>query len=99
MAISYADTRTIEDIGIELNSLASELNDKINSLYNRLGNVPYGTGEWVGNSAIYYFNTIQKDKQQYITLVSNIREISSTLQRHALQINETIKDNLNKEGK
>ena len=51
MAISYVNTNELDTIGAEIISLAGELETELYSLYNRLGNVPMTTKEWVGDKA------------------------------------------------
>ena len=78
-SVTYMDTAKVEEIKEELVKLADEYNDIIAKLFQRLGNVPNTTKEWVGNQANYYFNTISPDKTKFLSFSNNLRDIANKL--------------------
>ena len=98
MAISYVNTNELDTIGAEIISLTGELETEISSLYNRLGNVPMTTREWVGEKAEFYFRKIGEDKQKYLDFVSKIKEVGYMLRDNSMFIQSTIKDNISNEA-
>ena len=98
MAISYVNTNELDTIGAEIISLAGELETELYSLYNRLGNVPMTTKEWVGDKAEFYFRRICEDKQKYLDFVSKIKEVGDMIRSNSMFIQSTIKDNMNNEA-
>lgn len=98
MAISYVNTNELDTIGAEIVSLAGDLETEIFSLYNRLGNVPTTTREWVGDKAEFYFRRICEDKQKYMDFVAKIKEVGNMVRNNSLLIKTTITDNMNNEA-
>ena len=98
MAISYVNTTEVENISKDLISLANEFASEINSLFNRLSEVPIVTGEWVGNQAQFYFNKISTDKNQYIDFANKIKEIGYKLNKDMNEIELCITKTNNNES-
>lgn len=97
MAISYINTIEVGNIAKDINTLANEFNHEINNLFHRLAEVPNSTGEWFGGQASYYFNTIAKDKNQYIEFANKLRDISNMLYLNVSEVNSCLKKNINGE--
>ena len=99
MAITYINTDELEDISRNIISLADEINDEFNSLFDRLINVPTGTQEWVGRQSSYYFKTIYGDKRKYSIFVNKIKELGTRIGNDARTMNSYIKNNFEQESK
>lgn len=98
MAISYANTTEIEDIAKDINKIVSEINSEFDDLFNRLADVPYGTREWVGNKATYYFNKISSDRTIYKNFTNNLNEIGMHLLKSVGEMQGCITKNTNREA-
>ncbi len=98
MAIAYVNTNELDTIGAEIISLAGDLETEMFSLYNRLGNVPTTTREWVGDKAEFYFRRVCEDKQKYLDFVTKIKEIGDMIRSNSMFIQSAIKDNINNEA-
>ncbi len=93
--LSYANTTEMKEIASRLNILINEYNSLINSLFIRLAKVPYETNEWVGNTAEYYFRTIELDKAEFLNFGMLLATYSAKIKNDASLIEETITKNLN----
>jgi len=65
MDFTYADAKSIEDIGIEITNLANEYNTEITSLFKKLSSFPYEAKAWNGTAAQKYARAAAMDKRQY----------------------------------
>lgn len=91
--ITYVDTDELEDIARDFQKATNDLEKEINSLYNRLSNVPNSTREWIGNKANIYFSKVALDKRQYVNLIETLRNIDKEIYTQASEIKACIKSN------
>ena len=99
MAISYVNTTEVENITKEMTSLTNELETTFNDLFQRLTNVPRGTGEWIGGQADFYFDKVATDKQQYVNFINDLRKFTQMIDADMTDIRTCMKKNNNDELK
>ncbi len=85
------DTIVLKENGQDLLRLQKEYNELINSLFQRIYEVPYTTEEWVGESAIKYANYCIQEKKQYLTYGDNIKDLANILINLAEEMEQAVK--------
>jgi hypothetical protein len=63
----------------EINSLATQYQKLISDLYNRFSNMPFTTGEWIGNQAEKYVNIVLLDKSDMMSVGDRIKDFSKVI--------------------
>ena len=99
MAITYINSKEIEQISNDMIKLSNDFNNEITALYKRLADVPYTTKEWVGTKAEYYFNTILLDKSDYINFGITLKKFATKLKDDVELIDNSTKKLLIEEKK
>lgn len=85
------DTKELNQCGIDIMELSSELNDAFVELFDRLSNINTKTGEWIGNSANEYVKQIKVEKAEYINFKNSIYKYGKTLCEIAAEYEAAIK--------
>ena len=99
MAITHMDTTEVGNIANDIRTLVDEYNDTIDRLFKRMENVPEVTREWVGTQANVYFERVAAEKQQYINLSDQLKEIASKLDSDSFAMQNCITKNNNEESR
>ena len=89
--ITYIDTEEARYNLNEAKSIEAELREQIDKIYNRLVNVPEETGEWVGQKATYYFNTISQDKAPLDDFCNSLEKLNLQIEGAINEAEATIK--------
>lgn len=86
-----ADTTRLRSNGEEILKLANELGNILDTMFNRIEQMPTTTLEWTGNAAKTFALHARKDKQQYYKLKNDLSKIGSVLCETANNIESTTK--------
>ena len=97
MAISYINTDEVKNIAKDINSLTDDLNSEFINLFTRFSEVPNVTKEWIGNKSEFYFNTIAKDKKQYLNFVKSLKAIAANLNMAVDDMQDCVIKNIKEE--
>ena len=79
MAELKVDTIKLKECGKDIMVLATELNEVLFSLYDRISKMPTTTGEWTGDAAIEFVNKLNIEKKYYLALKNNIYKYGKIL--------------------
>ena len=72
MANIEIDTTKLKETGKDIMNLTIELNETLESLYNRLDRMTTHTGEWTGLAAEEFIRKIDIEKKSYFALKDSI---------------------------
>jgi hypothetical protein len=75
----FMDTKTIYENGKEIMRLATDLNDLLISLYDRLTIMPEKTLEWTGPSAYEFVRRLNVEKKDYFIYKDNLYQYGKIL--------------------
>jgi hypothetical protein len=90
MAITYANLDELHSISKEIVQLANDFDYEINGLFKRISQMPTVTREWVGPTANMYVSKALKDKVQYNTFASDLKNLGFEIESNAYNIQECI---------
>lgn len=85
------DTTSLADHGKSIISLSNELQVVINSLFDKIHNMPITTGEWIGQSAEKFAKTADNDRAQYLGFCKEIYNYGKFLVEYSESTDESIK--------
>ena len=66
------DTVKIRECGKDIMELSIELNEIINTMFNRINNMSNASGEWIGTSANDFIQLAKIDRIQYLNMKDSI---------------------------
>lgn len=91
MANIYINTLKISENGKNIMKLATDLNDVLISLYNRINLMPVSTGEWVGSNSKEFVRILNKEKTQYFKIKESLYQYGKVLVDSANLIEKKVK--------
>jgi len=85
------DTVKLKECGENLLTMNGTFHRDINSLYNRIYNVPITTKEWVGEAANNYANLLMNEKPQYNNYSKVLNMMGNVLINYSNDIEEAVR--------
>lgn len=73
------DTKKLKEAGTNIVDLSFELLDVINSFYDRIGNIPTKTREWVGKESLSYTKLCISEKDEYVKFINSLKLVGENL--------------------
>ena len=81
MAVTYFDTDKTKEISKKIINYANQYEVIINKLFKRMTEVPYVTGEWIGDSAKKYAKAIALDKDEFINFGKMLKSYGTKISK------------------
>ena len=85
------NTKEIHEYGNEIISLSKELQTVINTMFDRIHNIPITTGEWIGEAAEQFVSKADKDRGQYLEFCREIYNYGRFLAEYSESTDESIR--------
>lgn len=79
MAKVDVDTKKLRECGNDIIKLSVEIGETIDGLFNRIANMPVTTKEWFGPAATEFARRANIEKQDYVSVKSNISNFGKFL--------------------
>lgn len=92
MAEIKVDTVKLKECGKDIMILSKNLNEILDSLYDRVTKMPTVTNEWTGNSAQQFVSNLNKEAKYYTALNNNIYKYGKILYNTSERIDEINKE-------
>lgn len=88
MANFEIDTDKMREIASNILAKTEDLNQDLDSLYKKVENINNTSGEWTGNSAEGFVNSVKVEKQNYYDLKNTLVDYANYLISEANNIDK-----------
>lgn len=68
----FIDTKEMKEKGKEIIGQVEELKNIIDTMFDRINNIPYSTLEWTGDSSETFATLAEQDKVQYVNYANDL---------------------------